>query len=683
MRKYFPSFRKIIFAFLLFVILNATAQPTISSFTPVSGSAGTSVMIAGGNFNAVPANNIVYFGAVRATVSSGTTTSLTVTAPASATYHPISVLDNVTGLTSYSSKPFITTFVNPAGTGIPANFYKPKVDFVTGTNPRNVATGDVDGDGKPDLVVANGSSNTLSVLHNISTMGSITVSSFAAKVDFASGTFTEYVAIGDVDGDGKPDLVVATNANISVLRNTSTSGVIDATSFAAKVDFTSGFNGPVYVAIGDVDGDGKPDLVTANSAANSVSVRRNTSTTGIISFAAKVDFTTGGTPFSVAIADVDTDGKPDLVVANAAANINTISVLRNTSTTGSISFAAKVDFTTGASPRSVAIGDVDGDGKPDVVVANSATAPTASTTLSVLQNNSTTGIIDLNSFTAKVDFTVGTAPRYVAFSDLDGDGRPDLVAANINANTILVLRNTSTPGTISASAFAAKVDFATDAGPVSVAIVDVDGDGIPEIAAANGSASSVSIFQTDFAALPVTLTDVKAYQKNAGVQIEWSTQQEINIDRYEIEKSQNGRQFVKLESVAANGNSNRVLNYKLFDPNPYKGLSFYRIKIIEAGRVTYSKVLKVNITNGPVNMVTIYPNPINGNSIALQMNLQPGSYIISLTNYLGQQLATKQIGHAGGSATETIEPSKALSAGVYQLQISGDGINIIRQVIKN
>ena len=292
---------------------------------------GTSVTITGTNFNAVPANNIVYFGAVKATVTSGTTMSLTVTVPAGATYQPISVLDNATGLTGYSSKPFITTFTNPFGTGIPANFYKPKVDFTAGTNPRNVATGDLDGDGKPDLVVANGNSDNISVLRNTSTSGSISASSFAAKVDFATGTFTAYVAIGDMDGDGKPDLVVVNNNNLSVLRNTSTPGSIGL-PLPLKVDFDLVFVGPVFVAIGDVDGDGKPDLVSANSGASSVSVLRNTSTSGSISFAAKVDFPTGLTSVSVAIGDVDGDGKPDLAVTNAAVGINTVSVLRNTST---------------------------------------------------------------------------------------------------------------------------------------------------------------------------------------------------------------------------------------------------------------------------------------------------------------------------------------------------------------
>ena len=657
--------------------------PAITSFNPSTGPPGTSVTITGTNFNAIPGNNIVFFGAVKATVSSGTTMSLTVTVPAGATYQPISVLNIDTDLTGYSSKPFITTFTNPVGIGIPANFYKPKVDFVTGNSPRNVATGDLDGDGKPELVISNGNSNTLSVLRNISSSGTISASTFAAKVDFASGNFTEYVALGDVDGDGKHDMVVATNANISVLRNTSTSGIIDATSFAAKVDFTSGFTSPVFVAIGDVDGDGKPDIVTANSTSNSVSVRRNLSTTGVISFAAKVDFTTGGTPLSVAIGDLDADGKQDLAVANSAANVNTISVLLNTSTPGSISFLTKVDFTTGLGPRSVAVGDLDGDGKPDIMVANSSTATPNSTTVSVLRNTSTPGVINATSFEAKVDFTAGTAPRYIAAGDLDGDGKPDMAVANINSISMSVFRNTATPGSISVSSFAAKRDFTTGSGPVAIAIVDLDGDGIPEIAAANGSASSVSVFQIDFTAIPVTLTDIKAIQKNAGVQVEWTAQQEINIDRYEVERSQNGQQFTKLGTVAATGNSSVVTNYKLFDPNPYKGVSFYRIKIIETGQLKYSRIARVNITDNKENTISIYPNPIEGNNIVLQMNLQKGKYTLYLTDNLGQQLVTKQLDHSGGSVTEIMEPANGLAKGVYQLKLSGSGINILRQVIKN
>ncbi len=165
------------------------------------------------------------------------------------------------------------------------------------------------------------------------------------------------------------------------------------------------------------------------------------------------------------------------------------------------------------------------------------------------------------------------------------------------------------------------------------------------------------------------------------MQVEWTAQQESNIDRYEIERSQTGQQFYKTGSVQAKGNSNVVLHYNFFDSDPFSGVSFYRIKIVEAGQGTYSQILKVNTINSSVNNLIVYPNPIKDNAISLQMNLPKGSYNIALTNKQGQQIINKAIEHAGGAATETLKLSNALAAGVYQLRLTGAGISITRQLI--
>src|SRR5258705_1633213 len=131
--------------------------------------------------------------------------------------------------------------------------------------------------------------------------------------------------------------------------------------FAAAFSFDTGPS-PSSVAMGDLNGDGKPDLVTANRDFSTVSVLLGN---GDGTFGAKVDYGTGGHPQSVAIGDVSGDGKPDLVTANN--NPSTVSVLLGD---GDGTFGARADYGAGNVPRSVAIGDVSGDGKPDLAVAN-------------------------------------------------------------------------------------------------------------------------------------------------------------------------------------------------------------------------------------------------------------------------------------------------------------------------
>jgi hypothetical protein len=319
---------------------------------------------------------------------------------------------------------------------IDSSSFSMDADIATEIGAFSVVTGDLDGDTKPDLSVTNRDTGTITVLRNTSISGSI---SFDPRVDFSAGVGARGLAIGDLDGDGKLDLAFVNrdSATVSIFRNTSTSGSV---SFAGKVDLATG-SGPFNVAIGDLDGGGKPDLAVANRDAGTVSVLRNTSTIGNIdlsSFAASVEFVVGTSPNDLAIGDLDGDSKLDLAVANL--NSATVSVLRNTSTGGSIdlsSFAAKVDFGTGGNPFGVAIGDLDGDTKPDLVTANFS-----NNRVSVLWNTSTSGSIDASSFSENEEFAAGSGPRDVAMGDLDGDGKPDLAVANYGAGTVSVLRNT-------------------------------------------------------------------------------------------------------------------------------------------------------------------------------------------------------------------------------------------------
>jgi alpha-tubulin suppressor-like RCC1 family protein/Zn-dependent metalloprotease len=475
--------------------LTVYVAPTIISFSPASGSMGTVVTINGNGFGPVPGSNVVYFGAVRAAVTAASVTNLTVTLPVGATYAPITV--TVNGLTAYANQPFMPTFSGD-GSGITVNSFAPRLDLASGSGPNKVVIADLDGDGEPDLVVANDYNNSISLYRNISTNGSLTAGSFAPRVDLATppGSYSPFgLAVADVDGDGRLDIVVSDydESIVSVYRNTCTPGNISSNAFATRVDFATGAQ-PLGVEVRDLDGDGKPDLLVANSGDGTVSILRNTGVMGSLttnSFAPKVDMATGSGCEGVAVGDLDGDGKPDVVTANYGND--TVSLLRNISPPGSIttnSFAATVDIAVLSGPVQVAIGDLDGDGKPDLTVAFYLPQ-----TVSVLRNTSTVGSLTTDSFAPRIDFSLGGRGHTPAIADLDGDGIPDLAVVTELNSLLSIFRNVSTPGSFTNSSFASRVDFSAGYNAWGVTIGDLDGDGRPDIVFCNSYDSTISIYQ--------------------------------------------------------------------------------------------------------------------------------------------------------------------------------------------
>jgi FG-GAP-like repeat/FG-GAP repeat len=342
-----------------------------------------------------------------------------------------------------------------------------------GAGPGALAVGDLNGDGMPDLATANGNVATVSVLLNSG------AGNFQAKRDYSVGTAPSGMGIADLNGDSSPDLATANNFDntVSVLLNRG-----DGTFEAAR-EYRTG-SAPYSVAVGDVNGDGKLDLVTANSISNRVSVLVNQ---GAARFPAHVEYRTGSGPYSVAVGDLNGDRRSDLAAANDGDNEdgNTVSVLLNR---GGGRFRVKRDYRTGRDPREVAIGDLNGDGEPDLATANARARAVfrpgqARGAVTVLTN------MGKGRFPTRSEYrTGGHSPVSIAIADLNGDGKPDLATGNDRLNTVGVLVNAGRDG------FREKVYYlAGSSAPVSVAIGDLNGDGKPDLAAANDLASSLSV----------------------------------------------------------------------------------------------------------------------------------------------------------------------------------------------
>lgn len=177
--------------------------------------------------------------------------------------------------------------------------------------------------------------------------------------------------------------------------------------------------------------------------------------------------------------------------------------------------------------------------------------------------------------------------------------------------------------------------------------------------------------------LPVKLGNITAFEKLSGIQIDWTVYSEENLDRYELERSDNGRSFIVIGNVASL-NSVTETKYSWFDVHPLPGVSFYRLKSIDIdGKFGYSSVIKVNLSKS-VKEVSVYPNPVSGNYVSLQLSdLQKGNYFIKLFSSTGQQLYSKGLVHNGGAITQALQLPQTIHPGIYVLQLVNDGLKLM------
>ncbi len=342
-------------------------------------------------------------------------------------------------------------------------FQRPRT-FAAGPRIWRVTVGDVVNDGKPAIITGNKGDDTVSIL-----LGNGD-GTFQPQIVVPAGTRVNGAFTADINGDGIPDLIEDNYAadTVWVLPGHGDGTFGPPAIYSAEMN--GQFQGPNGPTVADLNGDGIPDLIYGTYVGGTVVVLPGL---GNGTFGSPEVYAAEPGAYAVEAVDLTGDGKPDLVAVNAVGN--SVSVLRNN---GNGTFAPQMVYPVGTNPYSMAVADVNGDGTPDII-----TSSRDDNTVSVLLGNGE------GTFQPQESYQTGKTPRRVAVGDFNGDGRLDLVTANEGDNTASILLGNG-DGTFATGIAAAP---APDLRPFQVAIADLTGNGRLDIITANRSDNSVSV----------------------------------------------------------------------------------------------------------------------------------------------------------------------------------------------
>jgi gliding motility-associated-like protein len=417
---------RLIFILVVVVGFDLLGQvPQITSVQPATGYPFTSVQITGSGFSSTPAQLQVWFGNVRGTIVESTESSIRVTLPAQARLSAVEVINLASQKSAHSSIKYVPDFsgVQPFSTN-----FRRRV-FASTERIFDLCSCDLDGDGKTDIVGSKDATLNLSLLTNTSTVhaDSTVINFTGSSITLASSTFS--ITCGDLNGDGKPELVASkggANSNaIFILPNTSSVGSISFGS-AITLDLPVG-DKALEVVIRDLNKDGRPEIIVTNSSNNNLYIFENklTSATLVASeFTRVVKAVTGATGTSaLEVQDFNNDGWPD-IAAIQNANGKNVYIIRNPAN-GTVDFTsipvAAINVAGSTNLNDLASADFNKDGKLDFVIPDRA-----ANRVFVLLNQTTSNFL----FTP-VSGTFSTEVAHgVDVADMNGDGFPDFVVAS-------------------------------------------------------------------------------------------------------------------------------------------------------------------------------------------------------------------------------------------------------------
>lgn len=468
-------------AVLVMAGISSFAQkPDITSVDRMIAGNQEIVTIKGSGFGIDHTKVAVFFGASKGTVNIPISDQLLeVMVPAGATYDKISVTNLTSGLTAYTRDNFLPSFGGEHGFG-PARLEGQR-DFQAPKGLYDLCLCDFNSDGKNDIATANEGASSINIFtNNTSTPGLTTISFATPTGSIFINSFTLHITCGDLNGDGKPDIVLSQEGNTQVgnriylLQNT-TPGTGTPTFSLKFIEIPGKKMNRTKIA--DLDGDGKPELIVSHSAESSISapgtisVLVNQSTTAAINFATtRITYTLTGlvSTSGLAVDDLNGDGLQEIITFQYQVP-SPIAIIRNNSTPGNVALGSMTTIPINDPVINVRVGDLDNDTKPDIAVTF-----VLNSSVIILRNQSSGNTL---SFAPPVAVTTEDTPYGLDFGDLDGDGKTDIVVAAITKNALTILNNESTPGNLS---------FQTSFKPTThtnrhLSIGDIDGDAKPDI----------------------------------------------------------------------------------------------------------------------------------------------------------------------------------------------------------
>lgn len=356
--------------------------------------------------------------------------------------------------------------------------------------PFSIATGDFNNDGNRDLVVANDNGQSVSVLLGRGD-GTFPFPGDANKfAEYPVGNLSNCVVVADLDGDGNEDLVVTNmrgqrnaepldiDGDVSVLL-----GIGDGTFSEETIYFTG--RGPSAVVVEDFNKDGIKDLAVLNINDDNVALLLGLGKGRFQSYAQQLRFPSGSSARSMAVSDFNHDGWPDLAVASLGGAVN---VLVGQSG-GTFPMDEPARYSVGTSASFVATGDLNSDGAIDIVTANRGADPSSAP-------GSVTTLLGKKDGTFPAEgstLQAGRDPRSVALGDLNGDGYLDVAVANYGDNTVGVLIGLGDGRFLPSVDFRIEIPPGGESGPCAVAIDDLNEDGRNDLAVSNCAGNTVSI----------------------------------------------------------------------------------------------------------------------------------------------------------------------------------------------